>query len=62
MNKQYLDDLFMAARLNPKNPMNQPGKAMGKHIAARIARAKAKRAKGRVKKGRRTSKGASYTL
>lgn len=36
-------ELFEAARMNPANPMNQPGRLMGRHCQARLARARAKR-------------------
>lgn len=63
MSYKFLLGLFQAERMNPANPMNQPGKAMGKHINARIRKAKAKRAKGRVVKGKRHRAGrATYTL
>lgn len=37
--------LFHAARINPRNPMNQAGRLMGKHCRARLLRAQAKRRK-----------------
>ena len=37
--------LFAAARVNPQNPMNQPGRLMGRHCRARLQRAQAKRIK-----------------
>lgn len=40
-----LRDLFFMARLNPRNPMNQPGRLMGRHCRARLQRAQAKRRK-----------------
>lgn len=42
--------LFLAARLNPRNPMNQPGRLMGRHCKARLQRAQAKR----IKRGKRS--------
>lgn len=44
-----LQSLFAAERSNPANPMNQPGRLMGRHCVARLQRAQAKR----VKRGRR---------
>jgi uncharacterized protein YlaI len=41
--------LFYYAKMNPKNPMNQPGRLMGRHCKARLQRAVDKR----VKKGKR---------
>jgi hypothetical protein len=38
-----LKALFFAARINPKNPMNQPGRLTGRHCKARLQRAQAKR-------------------
>lgn len=35
--------LFVYARLNPQNPMNNPGRLMGRHCRARLQRAQAKR-------------------
>lgn len=52
--------LFWAGRVDPKNPMNNPNRATGKYIAARIARAKAKRAKGRVRNGIRQQERKTY--
>lgn len=43
--------LFWAARVNPKNPMNNPNRATGKYIVARVARAQAKRSRGKVRNG-----------
>jgi hypothetical protein len=40
-----LKDLFLAARFNPRNPMNQPGRLLGTHCKARTQRAQAKRLK-----------------
>lgn len=40
-----IEGLFAAARANPQNPMNQPGRLMGRHCQARLQRAKAKRIK-----------------
>lgn len=40
-----LDELFDRARANPMNPMNKPGKLMGRHCQGRLQRAKAKRRK-----------------
>lgn len=40
-----LKSLFTAARNNPANPMNQPGRLMGRHCVARLQRAQAKRVK-----------------
>lgn len=37
--------LFSIARVNPRNPMNQPGRLMGRHCVARLQRAQAKRIK-----------------
>lgn len=37
--------LFAIARANPRNPMNQPGRLIGRHCKARLQRAQAKRAK-----------------
>lgn len=37
--------LFAAARCNPNNPMNKPGKLMGRHCKARLLRGQAKRIK-----------------
>lgn len=36
-------ELFAAARVNPRNPMNQPGRLTGRHCRARLQRAQAKR-------------------
>lgn len=55
--KRILDSLFDAVRQNPKHPMNDATRAQGKHIAARIERAKAKRRNGRVVKGLRRKAG-----
>lgn len=38
-----IQELFTAARHNPYNQMNQPGRLMGKHCRARLQRAQAKR-------------------
>ena len=40
-----IEALFAAARANPRNPMNQPGRLMGRHCRARVLRGIAKRAK-----------------
>lgn len=40
-----IEALFWAARHNPRNPMNQAGRLMGRHCKARLARAQAKRIK-----------------
>lgn len=37
--------LFAAARANPRNPMNQARRLMGRHCNARLRRAQAKRVK-----------------
>ena len=43
MSVETLAALFDAARKNPANPMNRPGKLMGRHCRARLQRAQAKR-------------------
>lgn len=40
-----IKELFAAARANPQNPMNKPGRLMGRHCRARLQRAVAKRIK-----------------
>lgn len=40
-----IEHLFQAARMNPKNPMNQAGRLMGRHCKARLLRAQARRQK-----------------
>lgn len=40
-----IHQLFSIARVNPRNPMNQPGRLMGRHCVARLQRAQAKRIK-----------------
>lgn len=35
--------LFAMARLNPRHPMNDPTRLMGRHCRARLQRAQAKR-------------------
>lgn len=40
-----ISELFAAARANPRNPMNQPGRLMGRHCKARLQRAQNKRRK-----------------
>jgi hypothetical protein len=40
-----LKALFAAARRNPRNPMNQAGRLMGRHCKAVLQRAQAKRVK-----------------
>lgn len=40
-----LAELFMALRMHPKHPMNEPGRLTGRHCNARLQRAKAKRRK-----------------
>lgn len=44
-----LQQLFEAARMNPRNPMNEPGRLTGRHCVARKLRAQTRRKKGRVK-------------
>lgn len=62
MSLRDLQLLFDAERRNPANPMNQPGRLMGRHCIARLRKAKAKRAKGRVVKGLRHRAGrATFT-
>lgn len=62
MSLRDLQLLFDAARRNPANPMNQPGKLMGRHCIGRLRKAKAKRVKGRVKNGLRCRAGrATFT-
>lgn len=41
--------LFAVARINPKNPMNQAGRLMGRHCRAVLQRGVAKR----IKRGKR---------
>lgn len=38
-------ELYEMARTNPKNPMNQAGRLMGRHCRGRLQRAMAKRVK-----------------
>jgi len=40
-----IHEMFAAARANPSNPMNRPGRLMGRHCKARLLRAQAKRIK-----------------
>lgn len=40
-----ISELFRAARLNPRNPMNMPGRLTGRHCAARMKRGQHKRTK-----------------
>lgn len=40
-----IEDLFDAARLNPDNPMNEPGRLTGRHCVARKKRGQSKRRK-----------------
>lgn len=40
-----ISDLFSAARANPRNPMNRPGRLTGRHCVAKLQRGQAKRRK-----------------
>lgn len=55
-------ELFGMARSNPRLAMNDPTRLQGRHCAARLIRAKAKRRRGRVVNGKRKRAGrATYT-
>lgn len=43
MNQTIIQRLFAAARANPKAPINQPGRLMGRHCRAVLRRGIAKR-------------------
>lgn len=54
MSKRDLDTLFLLARAHRNNRVAP--RLQGKHCAQRLSAAKAKRAKGRIKAGRRARK------
>lgn len=46
---RLIDKLFLAARMNPRAPINEPGRLTGRHCAMRLKRAQARRKQGRRK-------------